>query len=83
MNKINRRKFFSNILALSVVTCVKPSDVTHVTGSTGFAAMSGTSMEVPQMSGRLVLMTRLGRHDLAREIINDLQRQIAIDEIRI
>jgi len=64
MSKINRRKFFSNILAVGAVTCVKPLNVTHVTAPTGFVTMSGTSMTIPEMSGVIALAVCLKRNDL-------------------
>jgi hypothetical protein len=77
--KINRRRFFSNLLALSAVTCLKPL---NVAAPTGFISMSGTSMEIPQMSGMLAMAVSLKRNDLVREIIHDLQRRTGT-EIKI
>lgn len=75
--KINRRKFFNNMLALSAVTYVKPSDfVTFQNGQPlyhDFQAMSGTSMKLPYASSRIIILAQLRRFDLIKELINELQ----------
>lgn len=79
MSNINRRKFFCNMLALSAVTSVKPSSVTHVTAPTGFVAMSGTSMATPEMSSRIAMLVQLSRQIGKTETIDALQRRIGTE----
>lgn len=83
MTKLNRRNFFKVAAVLPSVITSKPSDfVTFEHGQPlyhGFQAMSGTSMELPRMIGRVEILAQLSRQTDKTRIIDELQRRIGTE----